>query len=468
MAKASLRILSIVLLLGFFGAAVRAQSPQYTITDLGPFTPKAINTSSSVAGSMGNQAVLFRDGVLSNITPPGGVIAEALAINDLDQVVGQSFFCDIVDGNCVNGRTRAFILDKGIHTVLGTLGGRDSSARAINNAGQVTGFSDTAGPSPGTSGDTHAFIFKDGVFQDIGSTAPAPRTFGWSINASGQVAGVGSSSSITSNGPFLYSNGTFLFFEPSGSTQDINDSGHIVGHRGGNDDGSGRAYLFSGNTVQDLGTLTAQHKFSMALAINNSGQIVGFSSPSFFSSEGERAFVVSGGVMQDLNNLIPLNSGWVLTRANAINNAGQIVGTGVLNGQPRAFMLTPTEPMLLTEPNSSKAIVLDSVLFMRDPFRLVSPHFLNTDKRTRLTIVARNMDLSSGEIVLPPTAQAEDAQHRLINLPVEFVGKVPGAEWLTQIIVRLPDELGSSGEILVRVSFRGRTSNPATFTILAN
>ena len=46
------------------------------------------------------------------------------------------------------------------------------------------------------------------------------------------------------------------------------------------------------------------------------------------------------GVLIDLNSLIPASSGWVLTEARGINESGQIVGTGVLNGQERAFLLT--------------------------------------------------------------------------------------------------------------------------------
>jgi hypothetical protein len=72
------------------------------------------------------------------------------------------------------------------------------------------------------------------------------------------------------------------------------------------------------------------------------------------------------------------------------------------------------------------------------------------------------MEIIVGETVPPPAVQAEDAQHQLITLPVEFVGKVPGAGWLTQIVVRLPDELANAGEVQVRVSFRDRTSNAAT------
>jgi hypothetical protein len=46
--------------------------------------------------------------------------------------------------------------------------------------------------------------------------------------------------------------------------------------------------------------------------------------------------------MADLNSLIPAGSGWVLTGASAINDSGGIVGTGVVNGQAHAFLLTPT------------------------------------------------------------------------------------------------------------------------------
>jgi hypothetical protein len=45
--------------------------------------------------------------------------------------------------------------------------------------------------------------------------------------------------------------------------------------------------------------------------------------------------------MKDLNTLIPRNSGWELTSAKSINDAGQIVGNGVINGQNHAFLATP-------------------------------------------------------------------------------------------------------------------------------
>jgi hypothetical protein len=47
--------------------------------------------------------------------------------------------------------------------------------------------------------------------------------------------------------------------------------------------------------------------------------------------------------MEDLNTLIPASSGWTLNSAADINLWGQIVGSGMLNGQAHGFLLTPRD-----------------------------------------------------------------------------------------------------------------------------
>ncbi len=121
-------------------------------------------------------------------------------------------------------------------------------------------------------------------------------------------------------------------------------------------------------------------------------------------------------------------------------------------------------PMLLAEPNTNKAIAIQSVMFLRDPFTITTTHNLSSDRRTRLTILVRNMETTAGDSLAPPTVQAEDSLHRIISLPVEFVGKVPKFSRLTQIVVRLSDEL-DPGDLQLRVSFRGRTSNKGVITV---
>ena len=46
--------------------------------------------------------------------------------------------------------------------------------------------------------------------------------------------------------------------------------------------------------------------------------------------------------MRDLNATLPADSGWTLEKAKAINNRGQIIGSGTLNGQAHMFLLTPS------------------------------------------------------------------------------------------------------------------------------
>jgi hypothetical protein len=63
-----------------------------------------------------------------------------------------------------------------------------------------------------------------------------------------------------------------------------------------------------------------------------------------------------------LNNLLDKTSeGWVLVSATAINDKGQIVGVGMLNGYYRAYALTP-----VPEPASIGWLPAMLVLVVRD------------------------------------------------------------------------------------------------------
>lgn len=61
------------------------------------------------------------------------------------------------------------------------------------------------------------------------------------------------------------------------------------------------------------------------------------------NAQESRAFVYRNETFVDLNTLIP-TGGWKLTAAYSINETGQIVGEGLLNGTPRAFLLNPSSP----------------------------------------------------------------------------------------------------------------------------
>jgi probable HAF family extracellular repeat protein len=98
-------------------------------------------------------------------------------------------------------------------------------------------------------------------------------------------------------------------------------------------------------TVTDIGPLG---DMGSVWGINSSGQSIGWTINAFgqvvgYSENGNldiHAFIYDGGAMYDLNSLIPAGSG-ELFAAYGINDGGPIVGSGTLDGQEYAFLLTP-------------------------------------------------------------------------------------------------------------------------------
>jgi uncharacterized protein (TIGR03437 family) len=122
-------------------------------------------------------------------------------------------------------------------------------------------------------------------------------------------------------------------------------------------------------------------------------------------------------------------------------------------------------PTLLTEENTNRAVALDSVTFVRDPFPLTTINNFSLDERTRVTLFAVGLELLPGEDVSVVTAQIEDAEHRIYPLTVEYVGKIPNFGWLTQVNVRLPDGFANARDVWVSISLRGAVSNKAVIGI---
>ena len=116
-------------------------------------------------------------------------------------------------------------------------------------------------------------------------------------------------------------------------------------------------------------------------------------------------------------------------------------------------------PVLLTEESTTRAIAPDSVTLVRDPVPVLTSNNFSSDRRTRVILFATNVELLPEEGAAVITAQAEDSQQRVFQLTVEYAGKVPGFDSLTQINVRLTDELANAGDIRVSVRVRGVQSN---------
>lgn len=113
-------------------------------------------------------------------------------------------------------------------------------------------------------------------------------------------------------------------------------------------------------------------------------------------------------------------------------------------------------PILISHVDSTRALAFDSVTRQREPFSTAAPVKFGPDNATRIMLFAMNLDVQAGEVI---TADAEDAGHNIHTLTVENIGKVPDQPWATSLVVRLPESLPQTGDVLVRISYRGAASN---------
>jgi uncharacterized protein GlcG (DUF336 family) len=116
-----------------------------------------------------------------------------------------------------------------------------------------------------------------------------------------------------------------------------------------------------------------------------------------------------------------------------------------------------TRPVLISERDSTRAVALESVSRLHEPFKLTARHTFGTDKRTRVQIFALNLERDDSPATI--TADAEDGAGRVFPLTVEHVGRVPGETWLFSVTLRLHEEMTESGDVLVRIRRSGVASN---------
>jgi probable HAF family extracellular repeat protein len=344
------------LLLGALSYPVMAQA-SYTVTDIGPLND--INDQAPGAACVNNAGVVVGQALLPtgpdrpfvwitgnifDLGTFGGPNGGARGINARGEVVGKA------DTAAVPEQEHAFLWSGGVLHDLGTFGGDSSVANSINNRGWTVGAADTTIPDPtGTIGPTenHAFLRTlRGELHDLG-TLGGPNSHAISINDNGVIVGwsqvdftVGSFG-IPDLHPAMWANGVLTRLADLGGSVSlalsVNNNGTAVGQSFVADDSAFYAVMWQKGELSNLGAV-GDDVASAAGSINSLGDAVGYSITTSFAS---RAFLWRKGVMTDLNTLIPANSGWVLQSAGHINDAGQIVGFGVLNGNLHAFLLTP-------------------------------------------------------------------------------------------------------------------------------
>ncbi len=362
-------------------ALAMAAPPQrsYTVTDLGavgnpPGQPYFVTNNGMVSGAAtaangAMHAVFWYKGQKIDIGAPGlgGPNSTALGVNERGQFVGEAEssapnsedFCGFnAYGFPSDTACLPFLWQNGVMTKLPTLGGANGIANTINNRGDVVGNAENDTKDPGCPVfQFKPVIWENGKIQPLPTYAGDPVGAALAINDNGQAVGISGPCSAFNPNLGLYLVDAHALLWENGVVTDlgslggpagtfggnhacaINNKGQVVGHSDLTGDTTFHAYVWTRETgMKDLETLPGDFA-SLALGINDKGEIVGASLSATFS---ERAVLWENDVMTDLNTLIPANSALYLQQAESINASGQIVGFGVTSaGAVHGFLATP-------------------------------------------------------------------------------------------------------------------------------
>ena len=355
--------------------AVAAPAQTFTVTDLGalngsPTYATAINDHGVISGFSqptlaSARAWIWKNGTgFTDVGSLGGSDNRGLAVGVDDRLYG--YLSDAAE------LQHGFVWDGATLSDLGYLATGDAVLpQAVNAGGVITGYTNTAGTTLG-------FKITSGVMSALGTLpgADVPATSAaYDINDAGQIVGVaswiggGTRAFRTDVSGALVSLGT-LGANDSFATA-INSAGQVAGYSTNASNVMHAFFYADGAGMRDLGVLPGGAE-SRAYGMDDSGSVVGASSDAAGNS---RAFLWMPGAMRDLNDLIPPNSGWVLNEARDVNNSGDIVGYGTINGSQHAFLLerfegpdtfAPVATATVTPPGQGATVTQVAVKFWDD------------------------------------------------------------------------------------------------------
>jgi hypothetical protein len=333
--------------------------PSYTVTDLGSIFPMSVKGDGAVIGS----AVI--SGTQTPIVWVGGQIwvLDTLGYGGrADQITNEPAAVGYVLTS--QGTQQAAHWNaQGLLTLLaGVTPALASAATAKNAAGVITGYGDTPAllirakrwwPSGtmenlATLGGYDSYtIAIDATSRDWGSADTLTRTHAAVWDVDGTVHDL-----VTLGGIFA-------------TVLGVNDSGLAVGFSLTADDRVMGMYFTHPGGMGALPLLEACAEPFIectAEAINNIPQAVGSCwtiTPSPLLVVEHAALWNADGTVVDLNTQIDPGLGWVLQDAQSIDDSGHIVGSGLLHGQRRDYLLTPQLPAMAVTPADTVMSVWD-------------------------------------------------------------------------------------------------------------
>jgi probable HAF family extracellular repeat protein len=256
------------------------------------FTPTGVPTGHVCTG------FVWQFGVMSPLPTLGGNNGFAAGENNLGEIVGWAE-TTVHDSTCVLPQVLQFlpvVYGPGVGqiTQLPTFVSSgvvdpDGAATAINDNGQIVGISGTCDTSVGAFSAKHALLWENGTVINLGNLGGQGWNTPMAINRRGDtIVGFSDLPGDVSGGVLTPNFHAFIWTKESGKMTDIG--------------------VLPGDTLSE------------ALDVNDQGQVVGVSIPSF------HAFIYENNKLRDLNALMPKGSPLLLIGANGINERGEITG----------------------------------------------------------------------------------------------------------------------------------------------
>lgn len=211
-------------------------------------------------------------------------------------------------------------------------------------------------------------------------------------------------------------------------------------------------------------TVTSSAASNLSVSVNFSTANVSATSPiDYAATQGTLTFI-PGQVIRTI--FVTINGDATLEPDETFTmNLSNAVNSTISRAQGTATIRNDEFPVLLTEPNTNHAVALDAVTLTRDPFSLTTVPIFSADQRRRVSLFVWRL-LLPGDSISNITVLAEDDQGRGYPLTVEYIAPVADVPGVTQVIVRLPEEvIGAPRNLGVTVRIRGLISNKPFITI---
>lgn len=297
--------------------AVTSTGTKYGNSTEGAVNGASVSLLSPNVNTISNQGVLL--GTADEVRQPVGLPTDRaliwdkssgsynLSINSFGEK--ESYIFDINANGLVSGRNildsgveKALAIQNGIITVLADLGGDGGTARGLNGRSMIVGSLDSDGivddkvknVAVAWSKDSNG-VYKLTNFGTFGATQAALRD----VNNDGVMIGATTTTVSTTVGTITtnVNSNTLFTLDAAGNFKDIGSLGGTTGSVNG---------------------------------INEFGTVVGSSQT---ASKVNHAFIFSGGVMTDLNNVVGTaltynGAAVTLTSATSINNFGDVTAIG--------------------------------------------------------------------------------------------------------------------------------------------